>query len=152
MTTPAASVRPFARMEAEFFRTLNACVEPAVRAGVASPGLVPVGLVVLETIGASTGTPRRVPLVATLLEGCLFVSTVRGRQSRWMRNLQAHPRVRYWIAGEEHVGVAHVFEGNESPESAAGLPPLTRVVATQVFGLGTAWGWTFAVIQPEPPA
>ena len=152
MTTPAPSVRPFANMEADFFRTLNACVEPAVRAGFASPGLIPVGLVVLETIGAKTGTPRPVPLVATLLEGCLFVSTVRGRQSRWMRNLQAHPRIRYWIAGQEHAGVAHVFEGNESPASADALPPLTRAVATQMLARGTAWGWTFAVIQPETPA
>lgn len=152
MTTPASSARPFAQMEAEFFRTLNACVEPAVRAGFASPGLVPVGLVVVEMIGARTGTPRPVPLVATLLEGCLFVSTVRGRQSRWMRNLRAHPRVRYWIAAEEHAGVAHVFHGNESPESADGLPPLTRAVATQMLGRGTAWGWTFAVIQPETAA
>ncbi|MBI5949951.1 MAG: nitroreductase family deazaflavin-dependent oxidoreductase [Chloroflexi bacterium] len=151
MTSPASSARPFARIEAEFFRALNACVEPVVRAGAGSPGLVPVGMVVVETVGARTGTPRPVPLVATLLEGCLIVSTVRGRQSRWMRNLKAHPRVRYWIAGEEHAGIAHVFEGHEIPASAEALPPLTRTVATRMLGPGTAWGWTFAVIQPDAP-
>jgi hypothetical protein len=55
--------------EAEFFRTLNGLVEPAVRAGCASPGLLPTGMVVLETTGAKSGLPRRVPLLATVLEG-----------------------------------------------------------------------------------
>ena len=31
--------------EAEFFRALNALVEPAVRTGCASPGLLPTGMV-----------------------------------------------------------------------------------------------------------
>jgi len=66
---------------AEFFRTLNALVEPAVRAGCASPGLLPTGMVLLETTGATSGLPRRVPLLATVLEGCLFVGTARGTRS-----------------------------------------------------------------------
>jgi hypothetical protein len=70
---------------AEFFRTLNALVEPAVRAGCASPGLFPTGMVLLETTGAKSGLPRRVPLLATVLEGCLFVGTARGDRHRHTR-------------------------------------------------------------------
>jgi F420H(2)-dependent quinone reductase len=39
-----------------------------VRAGCGSPGLLPAGMVVLETTGAKSGLPRRVPLLATVLE------------------------------------------------------------------------------------
>ena len=82
--------------EAEFLRT------PAVRAGCGSPGLLPAGMVVFETTGAKSGLPRRVPLLATVLEGCLFVGTARSGRSHWLRNLRAEPRVRYWPAGPEH--------------------------------------------------
>ena len=84
---------------AEFFGTLNVLVEASVRAGCASPGLLPTGMVLLETTGAKSGLPRRVPLLATVLEGCLFIGTACGARSQWLRNLRAEPRVRYWLAG-----------------------------------------------------
>jgi hypothetical protein len=101
-------------VEAEFFRTLNALVEPAVRAGCAAPGLVPTGMIVLETTGAKTGRAARVPLMTTVLEGCPFVGTTQGDRAQWLRNLRADQRVRYWLAGREHRGTALVF--------AAGIP------------------------------
>ena len=101
-----ATTRWVREAEAEFFRTLNALVEPAVRAGCASPGLLPTGMVVLETMGAKSGRLRRVPVLATVLEGCLFVGTAWGDRSQWLRNLRAEPRVRFWLAradaGEGH--------------------------------------------------
>lgn len=55
-------IRRWAReVGAEFFRTLNALVEPAMRAGCVSPGVLPTGKVLLETTGAKSGLPRRVP-------------------------------------------------------------------------------------------
>jgi F420H(2)-dependent quinone reductase len=79
---------------AEFFRTLNALVEPAVRAGCASPELLPTGMLLLETTGAKSGRPRRVPLLATVLEGCLFVGTARGDRSQWLHASTSGPRRR----------------------------------------------------------
>ena len=52
-------------LEAEFFRTLNAFVEPAVRMGFGSPWIVPVGAVVLETTGRRSGRSYRTPVLAT---------------------------------------------------------------------------------------
>ncbi|HKX04292.1 MAG TPA: nitroreductase/quinone reductase family protein [Methylomirabilota bacterium] len=135
--------------EAEFFRTLNALVEPAVRDGFASPGLLPTGMVVLETTGAQSGLPRRVPLLATVLEGCLFVGTARGDRSHWIRNLRAEQRVRYWLTGREHRGAAFVFaEGAPRPATQT-LPPPVRAVAEGLLPTATACGWQFVIISPE---
>src|SRR5262245_49662741 len=134
---------------AEFFRTLNALVEPWVRAGCGSPGLFPTGLIVLETTGARSGQPRRVPLLATVFDGCVFIATVRGPRSLWVRNLTAEPRVRYWMAGREHRGVAMVFRPGTRFPDTGGLPPFARTAADSLLPPATLWGWTFAVIAPE---
>ncbi len=129
-------------LEAEFFRNLNAVVEPWVRAGVGSPGLTPAGLVVLETIGRKSKTLRRTPLVGVLLEGRLVVSTVRGTRSQWVRNALEMPAVRYWLLGGEVPGVAQVFaEGVKIPAAESFSPLLSHLVAGPIaaavaFGLG----------------
>jgi deazaflavin-dependent oxidoreductase (nitroreductase family) len=135
--------------EAEFFRALNALVEPWVRAGCGSPGLFPAGMIVLETTGAKSGLPRCVPLLATVLEGCLFVGTARSDRSHWLRNLRAEPRVRYWLAGREHRGTAFVFVEDAPRPATQMLPPLVRVVAEGLLPAATVCGWQFAVISPE---
>jgi deazaflavin-dependent oxidoreductase (nitroreductase family) len=136
-------------LEAEFFRTLNALVEPVVRAGVGSPGLWPTGMIVLETVGAKSGRPRRVPLLATVLDGCVFVGTVRGPSSQWVRNLRARAAVRYWLGGREHRGRALVFAAGSRAPRTDGLPPIARAVADSFLPPATLFGWTFAVISPD---
>jgi hypothetical protein len=145
-----AGATPFRGLEAEFFRALNALIEPAVRAGCGSPGLVPTGLVVVETTGAVSGRPRRVPLLATVLDGCVFVSTVRVPRAQWVDNLRAHPDVRYWLAGREHRGRAVVLAPGVASPDTDRLPPLARAIAQGLLAPGTAIGWTFAVITPTP--
>ena len=135
-----------AAAEAEFFRTLNALVEPAVRAGCGSPGLLPTGLIVLETTGAKSGQPRRTPVLATVLDGCVFVGTVRGERSLWMKNLRAEPRARCWIAGRPRAGRARIFAPGEPAPDTASLPPVARATADAFLAPATSFGWTFAVI------
>jgi len=149
MSAPWPSAAAASRAEAEFFRTVNALVEPAVRAGCGSPGLVPTGLVVVETIGARTGRPRRVPLLATVLDGCVFISTIRGSRSQWVQNLRAAPDIRYWLGGRERRGRARVFGPGDAPPATAGLPPLAAFVAGCLLPPAAALGWTFAVIGGE---
>jgi deazaflavin-dependent oxidoreductase (nitroreductase family) len=132
--------------EAELLRTLNAIVEPAVRAGCGSPGLVPTGLIVLETTGAKSGQPRRTPVLATILDGCVFIATVRGDRSLWMRNLRAEPRARCWIAGRPHAGQARIFDPGAPPPVTSDLPLLARAAADAFLPPATSFGWTFAVI------
>jgi hypothetical protein len=138
-----------ARAEAEFFRTLNAFVEPLLMAGYGAPGFWPTGMIILETASARTGRPSRVPLLATVLDGCAFVSTLRGVRSQWVQNLRARPEVRYWIAGGAHRGRARVFALDTRRPPTDGLPPLARAVADALLPPATLFGWTFAVISPD---
>ena len=140
---------PASALEAELFRALNAIVEPAVRAGCAAPGLVPTGLIVLETIGAKTGLARTVPVLATVYDGCVVVGTVRGSRSAWARNLAANPSARYWIAGREHRGRARVLRPGQPLPSSEGLGTFARLAYDTVLAPATLVGWTFAVIAPE---
>lgn len=143
--TPAAPAPPGSH-EADFFRALNALVEPAVRAGLGAPVLWPTGLILLETTGRASGQPRRVPLVATVLEGCVFTATVRGPRSQWMQNLAANPRARCWIAGAERSGRALLFAPGAPPPALDGLPPTARAVAEGLVAPATRCGWSVAVI------
>jgi len=145
-----AGARSRARAEVECYRALNAVIERAVRAGCGSPGLFPSGFVVVETVGEKSGRPRRVPLLATLLDGCLFVSTLRGARAQWVRNLRAAPEARYWVGGSVHLGRARLFIPGEPRPDTTGLPPLARFVADVLLPPATAFGWTVAVIGARP--
>jgi hypothetical protein len=144
---PSACPSWTARAEGNFFRALNALVVPLVKAGAGAPGPWPCGMIVIETAGATTGHGRRVPLLATMVDGCALVSTWRGDRSRWVRDLEARPRVSYWLGGLERRGHARVFGPGTCPPSTDGLPLLARMAA-QALWPATLLGWTFAVITP----
>ncbi|HYB42215.1 MAG TPA: nitroreductase/quinone reductase family protein [Candidatus Methylomirabilis sp.] len=135
--------------EAAFFRAMNAVLEPAVRAGFGSPGLFPTGMIVLETIGTRSGQPSRVPVMASVLEGCVFVGTLRGARSQWMANLRRRGEARYWVAGRERRGRAIVFAPGAPLPRTDGLPPLARAAADGLLPPALLLGWMFAVISPD---
>ncbi len=135
--------------EPESFRMLKTLVEPAVRAGCWSPGLFPTGLIVLETTGARSGTPRRTPLLATVFDGCVFIGTVRGTRSQWAKNLRARPEARYWLGGREHRGHARVFGLGAPAPGTNGLPPLARALAETYVLAATRFGWIVAILSQD---
>lgn len=138
-------------LEAQFFQNLNAVVEPWVRAGAGSPGLAPAGLIVLETIGRKSRTPRRTPLVGVLLEGVLIVSTIRGTRSQWVRNAIERPSVRYWLAAREHTGSAAVLAADVARPPEESFPPFVRQLVGGPLAAAVALGWAFAIITPAEP-
>ncbi len=109
-----ASGVPFDRIRRELtkqgFRALNTVALPLVRAGVASPPPLGVGLVVLETTGRVSGQPRQVPLVAVRRCDRVDVSTVRS-SSQWVRNIEAQPEAAVWLNGRKRTVTSAVTTG-----------------------------------------
>lgn len=93
------------------YRVLNRVVVPAVKAGIGSPLPIGAGLVVVETMGRSSGLPRQVPLVAFRFGSKVTVSTVRPN-SQWIKNLRADPHGSVWVAGKKRHGTATVETGS----------------------------------------
>ena len=137
------------QLEAEYFRTLNGFVEPVVRAGCGSPGVVPIGLIVLETKGWRTGRLHQTAVFASAIGDYLLVSTVRGRRSHWVKNLRHSADVSYWRGGQPCRARAIVFAPDEDTPDLQGLPPLLRSL-----GASLAWpvmdlGCAFALLVPQ---
>ncbi|MEM7141837.1 MAG: nitroreductase family deazaflavin-dependent oxidoreductase [Actinomycetota bacterium] len=103
-----SEVRRLATRDA--FRALNSVALPAVKAGIANPFPVGLGLVVIETTGRKSGKPRQVPLVAARIGDQVTVSTVR-RSSQWIKNAEANPEVSVWLWGEKRTATASTDEG-----------------------------------------
>ena len=138
-----------ATLEAEFFRTLNLLVEPAVRAGCAFPVFGLTGLIALETKGRRTGLPHSIPVLATLVGDHLLVGTIRGNRSQWMENVRVNPDVRYWLRGRVREARALVFTPDESPSETQSLPPLVRYMATSLHSTVGGLGVAFAILVPK---
>ena len=132
---------------------VNGVVEPAVRAGFASPGIARTGLIVLEHTGRKSGRSYRIPLVGTLIEGHVLVGTVRGDRSEWLRNLSARPAAGYWLGGRLREARALTFVDGEPAPALEGLPAAVRCLAEAMLPAVGTLGWAFAILAPaEQPA
>ena len=132
-------------MERDAFRSLNAFVEPLVRAGFGGPLLLPFGAIVLETTGRRSGQPRRTPLMAAVFDGVLLVSTFRGPRSNWMKNLIARPQANWWVNGVSRTGRAAVFSRSVWPEPSSVGPAIMACAETFWRPLVES-GWSVAVL------
>ncbi|HSO73483.1 MAG TPA: nitroreductase/quinone reductase family protein [Blastocatellia bacterium] len=134
------------RLEADFFRGLNQFVEPLVRAGLGAPVLSPMGAIVLEAQGRKTGRVSNVPLMAAVIGDLVVVSTVR-RRTNWLKNLAAHPEVRYWLGGREREATAFAIgPGIESPSE---MPPRVSCLASALKQHSALFGTGFAILMPR---
>lgn len=139
------------RLERNFFRILNAVVEPLVRRGALSSRLAPGTLIVLETVGFKSGATRRTPLLSTRLGSYVFVSTARGDRSFWVRNLRKQPGASYYLGGRKMDATAFVLlPGEENPASES-LPGIIRRISERLAPL-TERGWAFAILKTETAA
>lgn len=138
------------RIERNFFRLLNTVVEPAVRKGLGSSRFIPAGLIVLESVGFKSGQTRRTPLVATRLQGYVFVNTARGERSFWVKNLLKKPRTQFYLGGKARQAQAFVIAPGKRYRRPASLPPTIGKV-TDFLAPYTKEGWAFVVLMPIKP-
>jgi hypothetical protein len=137
--------------ETSFFRTLNQFVEPLVRVGVGSPGLLPTGVVILETVGRKSLRRFNVPLLATVLGDLVLVSTVRSR-AQWIRNVAAEPRVRYWMLGRPREATAVVVAPGLETVDTPGTAQRVRCLASMLRPWSSTLGMSFAILAPVSKA
>jgi deazaflavin-dependent oxidoreductase (nitroreductase family) len=140
------SIAGIERLEAEFFRGLNQIVEPLIRAGLGAPVLFPAGAIVVETQGRKSGRRTNVPLMAALVGDLVVVSTVR-RRSNWVKNLAAHPEIRYWLGGREREATAYAI--GPGIETLKELPPRVSFLASALRRHSTMFGTGFAILMPR---
>ncbi len=135
-------------LEARWYRSMNRIVEPLVRAGFGSPTILWPGVIVVETIGRKTGRTLPVPLLATQIGNSLLVSTVR-RKSQWVKNLAAHPKVRYWKDGRRHDATAVVFASQVKTQPSAQLSPQLARLLVLVRPYSRMYGGGVALLTPR---
>ena len=75
-------------------------------------------VVELETTGAKTGLPRRVPLTGRADETGLWVISQHGRRAGWAHNIAADPRVRVRVNRQWRTGTA-TFEPDDNVRARA---------------------------------
>ncbi len=63
-------------------------------------------MVELETTGAKSGQPRRVPLTGRADDGGVWVISQHGRRAGWAHNIAADPKVRVRVNNEWRTGTA----------------------------------------------
>jgi deazaflavin-dependent oxidoreductase (nitroreductase family) len=135
-------------LERDFFRTLNRFVEPAVRKGLFSPRYTPVGLILLESTGFKSGATRSTPLLATSVGNYTFISTVRGKRSFWVKNLQKQPDISFHKGGQVKQAKSFVIT-HETDFDAANALPTPIATFARVLAKRSNKGWAFAVLQTQ---
>ena len=75
-------------------------------------------VVELETTGAKSGQPRRVPLAGRTDDDGLWVISQHGRRAGWAHNIAANPQVRVRMNNEWRSGTA-TFEPDDDVRSRA---------------------------------
>ena len=139
-----------ASAEALFFKNLNRIARPLIKSGAGSPGPLPTGLIILETIGRKTGRQFETPVVASMFGQYLLVGTVRNR-SQWIKNLAAQAEVNYWIKGSTRTADVTVFmPGDEFNTKGQALPAALTSLARALFLFTSRIGASFAILQTRP--
>ena len=137
-------------LETIYYEALNGLLTPLAESGALAPGIVPAGLIVLETTGWRSGRARRTPVVAAALGDCLLVSTVRGRRSHWVKNLLRNGDVRY-RSGPSTEGLrparATVFAPDEEQFNFDDVPPYLLPLAANLACLAPLSGCAFVLLR-----
>jgi deazaflavin-dependent oxidoreductase (nitroreductase family) len=90
------------------------------------------GQAVLETIGRHSGLARSTPIGGKLDGSTFWLVSEFGRQSNYVRNIEADPKVRLQLRGRWHAGTATVVDDDEPRLRLRQLPRLNSMVVGKV--------------------
>lgn len=121
----------------KFERQLGRLVMNPVVAALDKIGVRSRLIVELETTGAKTGLPRRVPLAGRADDNGVWVISQHGRRAGWAYNIAAHPEVRVRVNDQWRTGTA-TFEPEDDVRTRA-----------RTFG-GTATALTMRAMESDP--
>ena len=80
-------------------------------------GVLPVGYVLVETVGRTSGKARRTPVANGLVGDTFWIVAEHGYSANYVRNLEADPRVRVLVRDRWRPvwreGLAHVLEADD---------------------------------------
>jgi deazaflavin-dependent oxidoreductase (nitroreductase family) len=93
------------------------------------------GQAVIETVGRHSGLPRRTPVGGRLEGSTFWLVSEFGRQSNYVRNIAANPRVRVQLNGRWYAGTATVLDHDDPRARLKRLPLFNSLV---VRAVGTA--------------
>jgi deazaflavin-dependent oxidoreductase (nitroreductase family) len=112
--------------------TTNRVVNPVVRR-LHSIGITG-GTALLETTGRRTRQPRRTPVGDGLRGKQFWIVTEHGRHSSYVKNIEAHPRVRVKVGRTWFEGTAHILEDDDPNERLRWLRRPVNDTALRVVG------------------
>lgn len=90
------------------------------------------GLVVLETIGRTSGLPRQTPVGGRRTGQTFWLVSEFGRQSNYVRNLEANPQVRLQLDGRWLTGTAVIVDDDDPRARMRSLGPLNSLLVRQL--------------------
>jgi deazaflavin-dependent oxidoreductase (nitroreductase family) len=96
----------------KFERRVGRIVMNPVVAALDKIGVRPSTMVELETTGAKSGQPRRVPLTGRADDKGVWVISQHGRRAGWAHNITAEPKVRVRVNNQWRSGTA-TFEPDD---------------------------------------
>ena len=107
-------------------------------------GIAPPGYALLESVGRSTGKPRRTPIGDGRVGNQFWLVAEHGREASYVRNITANPRVRVKLRDglrmRWYQGTAHLLPDDNPRERQRWLAkqrPSTWMNAMAVRGFGT---------------
>lgn len=105
-------------------------------------GLAPNALALLETTGRRSGETRRTPVGNGLIDDTFWLIAERGMEADYVRNLQAHPRVRVKVDGHWRAGNAEVLPDDDVSDRVGSIleahPGTARRVDAKLLDVGSA--------------
>lgn len=124
---------------------------PALKAGLGKYISNPLTgyLMILRTRGRRSGEMRAAPLGYTIVGDAVYAMAGFGRQTHWLKNIQAEPRVEVILPGRSFSGIAE--EVTDAAERLRVLPPLLRSMGggAAAMGMGNVWQMTPEAISAK---